>query len=456
MIFSTSLPRFKAFLSYFSAKASDQACCLLLITSFLLPVARRSVAAAAHAILSDCRHAGWLLRWLGGSTAPQAMLHAAQQQLQDAAHDDTKRLHVLAIDSTCHSQQGQHTQNTFSTGNTKKRPVKSDRKQKKYHRKGSHCFVFALLLTPNGLRIPYYLPFYTQGYCQIFGRQHQTQADLAAKLIDSIPVTPGIPVVVVGDTAFEAKQIRAACKRRGWQWVVPLNPERRLVGPKPRPKVRSLYGALRAHDFHKVSFRLDQGDLANLARVSPKRSKSSKHQRNYWVHHRTATILNVGTVAVLFSTQTDPTTTPTGVKVQKVLISNAVTATTQQLLQWYALRWQVELFFKEMKSELGMCAYKLATGPFARAVGWVSLCVVAFCYLEWYRWQQQSAARAKDQPFWQRLRSHDVKAKVRQQVQRSDLETVLHLAETAEGRQQLKDLLDKLCGDQGDNAANAA
>src|SRR4051812_44992891 len=60
------------------------------------------------------------------------------------------------------------------------------------------------------------------------------------------------------------------------------------------------------------------------------------------VHQRTATIHNVGTVAVLFSTQTQPTTG--GVKVQKVLISNALTASTEDLLRWYSLRWQIELF----------------------------------------------------------------------------------------------------------------
>src|SRR5713101_2517940 len=81
MIFSTSLPRFKAFLADFSGKSTDWACCLLFITPFLLPTCRRSVAAAARSILHDVRDAGWLLRWLGGSSAPAALLAAAQNQL---------------------------------------------------------------------------------------------------------------------------------------------------------------------------------------------------------------------------------------------------------------------------------------------------------------------------------------------------------------------------------------
>ncbi len=261
-------------------------------------------------------------------------------------------------------------------------------------------------------------------------------------MIDCLPLAARTPVVVVGDTAFEAKQVRRACARRHWQWVVPLNPERCLAGKQgQRPKVRSLYGQLNAQDFRQVSFRLDQGELAALARVSPKRSQSSKHQRTYWVHHRTATIHNVGEVALLFSTKTDPTASG-GVNVQKALISNAVSATTEQLLAWFALRWQVELFFREMKSDLGMCQYKL--GPFARVVGWVNLSVVSFCYLEWYRWQQQQEATGKDKPFWQRLRTAGLKEKVRQQVQRAELEALLCLAAADDGQQRLRSLLDKM------------
>ena len=43
---------------------------------------------------------------------------------------------------------------------------------------------------------------------------------------------------------------------------------------------------------------------------------------------------------------------------QKVLMSDAKQASAEQLLRRYGLRWQMELFFKEMKSQLGMCQYQ--------------------------------------------------------------------------------------------------
>jgi hypothetical protein len=282
------------------------------------------------------------------------------------------------------------------------------------------------------------------------GRQHLSQASLAARLIDAIALPATSRVVVAGELAFEARQVRQACARRGWSGVSPLNPERRLAGAKPRPKVRSLYEQLAAQDFGKASFRLDQGELAALARVSPKRSQSGKHERTYWVHHRTADILNIGEVALLSSTKDDPTA-PGGPKVQRVLISNAVTASTQELLSWYSLRRQVELFFREMKSESGVCQYEL--GPFRRVVGWVNLRAVAYCYLGWYRLQKEREAAGEDAAYWRRLRTAGLKEQVRLRVRRADREEVLRLARTDEGQQLLKALLDRM-GD--DSAATAA
>src|SRR5665213_3351313 len=154
---------------------------------------------------------------------------------------------------------------------------------------------------PDGTRIPFWLPFYTEEYCKIRGWRHHTQADLAAQLIDSLPLEATIPVVVVGDTAFEAKQIRRSCAKRNYHWIVPLNPERRLAGSKPRPKVLSLCQSLKESDLSEVSFRLDQGESSPMARVSPGRSQSSKHRRVYWAHKRIADVLSVGEVVLLLS-----------------------------------------------------------------------------------------------------------------------------------------------------------
>lgn len=439
MIFATSLPHFKSFLGKAANDCSDFGHVVAFVCCILLPdVARRSVTAAARSVRSDLRDAGNLLRFLGGSNSPAILLAAAQQRLLEKARQQQDRLHLLLLDSTQHGQEGTLTQNTYSCRNTTPRPRNSSRKQKKTQKRSCHCFVFALLLTPCGLRIPYWLPFHTKEYCQLRGWCHQSQADLAARLITDIPLPPAVPLVVVGDTAFEAKQIRKACAARNAHWVVPINPERRLATAKPRPKVLSLSQSLKASDFRRVSFRLDQGELAPMARVSPGRIRSSKHQRVYWVHKRTADVLSVGRVVLLFSNKQDPSQTQ-AVKAQKVLMSDALSASAEELLRWYALRWQVELFFKEMKGQLGMCQYK--TKQFDRVEGWVDLCVLSFCYLEWLRCGQLHKAAKPEKPYWLSARAQTLRGHLRQQVERADIRALLRAANSARGKKRLNDLL---------------
>src|SRR6185312_7922948 len=69
---------------------------------------------------------------------------------------------------------------------------------------------------------------------------HRTQAELGADMIAALGLPDTARVVVLGDTAYEAKCVREACDVRGWTWIVPGNPGRVPAGPKPRPKLRPL------------------------------------------------------------------------------------------------------------------------------------------------------------------------------------------------------------------------
>src|SRR5205823_464866 len=124
-----------------------------------------------------------------------------------------------------------------------------ERQQKPAHRHACHCFVFGLLISPvSGTRLPVVRSYYTRAYCQHQAAHattqrpaptFRTQTDLAADLIRDVRVPTGCPVLVLGDTAFEAKQIRAACRARRFDWITPANPERVLAGRKNRQRLRA-------------------------------------------------------------------------------------------------------------------------------------------------------------------------------------------------------------------------
>jgi hypothetical protein len=89
-------------------------------------------------------------------------------------------------------------------------------------------------------------------------------------MIAELPLPEGANVVVLGDTAFDAKCIREACAKRKYTWVVPLNPERVLAGPKgKRPKVRSLINGLKADQL--VAIRLHAGKGPYVAQAAAPR-----------------------------------------------------------------------------------------------------------------------------------------------------------------------------------------
>ena len=64
-------------------------------------------------------------------------------------------------------------------------------------------------------------------------------------------------------------------------------------------------------------------------------------------------------------------------------MTNDEKLTLRDVIELYQLRWQIELFFKELKSTLGLHHYCFK--KFEKAEIWVTLCLVTFVYLEWIR-----------------------------------------------------------------------
>ena len=109
-----------------------------------------------------------------------------QKLLEQEASDG---LFLFLVDATLNSQAGKKTENTYSTGNRKRRPRKGRRYGKKKHaQKNCHSFTMGLLITPSGIRIPFCKPYYTHEYCKKTGRAHRTTAEAAADLIRELPL----------------------------------------------------------------------------------------------------------------------------------------------------------------------------------------------------------------------------------------------------------------------------
>ncbi len=294
---------------------------------------------------------------------------------------------LFVIDATLCGHAGRKTENTYSTGNRQRRPQKGRRYGKyKHAQKSCHSFTVGLLITPSGVRIPFSKPYYTRDYCKQKGWTHRTTAEAAADLIRQLPLSEGAEVVVLGDTAYDAEVVRDACADRGYSWIFPCNPERVLRGRKgQRPKVRSLLKDWSKWSRQTIRLAPAQGKYAVYRRLSQHRIGPKAKVRTYYVHEERRQVHSVGEVRLVFSTTKTnlKSATPDDVK---ILMTNDVRLSVRDVVGLYAIRWQIEFFFKELKSTLGFHQYQFQ--QFEAVEGWSELALTAFLYLEWYRVEQ--------------------------------------------------------------------
>jgi hypothetical protein len=351
VIFADALPGIKTFLRPARLPAATTGLLVRLVAAFLHHPGRMSATAAAQAVRAQARHRAQIARFLARChwSRDWAVLSAVAGLLL-AQEAPTGGLWAFLLDQTYVGQQGQKTENTFRCGNRQRRPRKGRRYQKrKVARRSCHGFVMGLLLTPSGLRIPCCRCYYTEGHCRDQGQAYRTQPELAAELIRALAVPEGAEVVVLGDTAFEAKAVREACAGRQFHWVVPINPERVLAGDKPRPKVRSLAAGLSAKHFEAVRLVPGQGAYAAQRRAARCRVGPKSKARTFWVHPERRAVHNVGDVRLVFSTNEQPQP-GRAVQVQKVLMSDAVTLAAEAVVRLYDLRWQIEISQSDYRS----------------------------------------------------------------------------------------------------------
>lgn len=444
MILGHAVPLGNAFFALLALPALDIAFAARYLVALLRTGRKLSAERIARARPEQPRHRGNVLRFLRHWPASLS-LDWLEAVFGNALVDEPAEGTWLFIeDQTYCGHQSDRLENAFSTahrGRRQKHARKHRRtKRKQQQQRFCHCFLFGLLLTPSGWRLPVWLPYYTKDYCQTYGKPFRKQMDIAAELIDRLPVPAGARVVVVGDSAFDAEPIHAACRRRQFRYVLSLNGDRRLEQAPPRPQVVSLADAWTADQYQPVRLMPGTGRFVAQRRSAACRVGPHAKARTFYVHEERCAVANLGPVRVVFSTKQD-LRAGRAVRVQKVLVTNDLESPVADIIEIYDLRWQIELLFKELKGRLGLADYRF--GCFRCVEGWVNLCVLGFLYLEWYRRQmlQESADRPQERARWQWQRSHGLCEAVRQDVEWADLQVLLEMAAQPGGLDAVRDLL---------------
>ena len=437
MILPESLPAIKRFCKPVAALTSLVALSRL-IAGFIEHVGRMSASEAAGSIRTAACHRANVIRYLArvGVSRDWCLLQQLAEQLLEM---ESRRLGcwLFIVDQTFTGQSGAKTENTFSRANYRPRPRQSSRKQKRWARRSCQGFVMGLLITPSGYRIPSCRCYYTWEYSQSKGLAYRTQTDWAAELIRQVPIPVGARAYVLGDTAFDAKCIRQACAERGFSWIVPANPERVLAGRKSRRKVRSLVGDLQAKDFEAYELQPGRGEGRQHRRLSRFRLGRKAKTRTYYVHGEQRDVHSVGKALLVFSTKEAPQARQ-ALRVQKILMTNDTQLSATEVVDLYDRRWQIELFFKELKSTLGFARHRFR--QFIKVEGWTQVCLIAFAYLEWRRARalRQRDLSESERRFWESQRTYGGCQAVRQYAEGHDLTKLDNWLRTPTGRRKLR------------------
>jgi len=441
VIVSESAAALKGFLAKSGLGELARAMLLRMVLAFILHRGRMSCSQAAGSVAAEAIHRGELTRFLA---RPRWQKHDWNTPLRRAllAKESKRGKFVFLIDATLVSQSGQKTENTHSTGNRQRRPKKGRRyNQKKIVSKRCHSFTFGLLITPSGMRIPWEIPHYTKEYAAEHQLVHRTTAEAAAEMIRSLPLPADAEVIVIGDTAYDAEVVQRACAERGYIWIMPANPERVYEGSRgQRPKLRSRLKDWTSLSLQTIRLRASTGEYAGYRRLSKWRIGPKQKPRVYYAYQEKLEVRSVGRVQLVFSTTKANLSAATPDDV-KILMTNALHLSVREVIELYSLRWQIELFFKELKSTLGFNQYRFQS--FAAVRAWAEIAIATVLFLEHERAQRLQDRRlsAERRAWWQAQRLHGLCAAFRQECDGRELKYLSARLKTPGGIAKLQRLL---------------
>ena len=313
----------------------------------------------------DSRDKSCISRCFNSSVFPGFLMqkHLYKRLTKEALDiSGAKKLVYVIIDSTAQSKRSKKMENRI------------------IHTKGyisDHFFVMGLLYFPDtNVRIP--LPrrvYRTKRYCQKHGYKYRSQVQLAETMIRYAHLPDDMDVIIIFDSYFPSEGVIKAIRNKGYHFVCSAKNNRVDVDTG-----KQLKAICQEH--------ISSGRLKNRIqiRVSSKRSgyshvSAQKYEtRTFITYTEKLSISKMGDVQVVFSRKESDVS---DLKYMRYILTDMLDMNTCDILTVYSYRWQIELYFKELKSYLGLGHYQMLS--FRAIVRHVDCVIMAFMYLEHLR-----------------------------------------------------------------------
>jgi hypothetical protein len=413
----------------------------ILLHGLLLATRRRTLQALGQATLLHWLCAGSVCRWLARLRFPVEGWHehACRRLLAAAAKLDGDGAWVLILDGTDTKRGG-----LAKVQNTRRYGKKPKAKKGGRPTTRTHTFLLGLLLLPCGIRLP--LPrksWYTRAYAKNQGLAYRTQVQLAEELLAWLGplLRPGADLVVLADSLFDGQRLFAACRERGWTFITKLKTNRTFADA-PKARVVAYGKSLAEEKFRRC--RLCRGKEATAAyrRQQPRRPRAHE-QRAYDYHSECRQVSTIAEVQVVYSWKT-PAYAPQPRFDRRhfaALATNNLKLSPREVIEYYELRWQIEVLFRELKGQLGLQDYQGT--QFSSYERYVTLALLGYLVLEYQRLRgiRGQAKREEPRGGWKAARTAVLLQQVRREAQGADVRWIEQHLGTASGRRQIRKAL---------------
>jgi hypothetical protein len=332
------------------------------VYSLTLQMKRHTFRAAADiAKLDESRFSAFLNSLVAPEISRHILNRAARRRLSKAKRIEGR--YVFIIDSTIIGRRGREVENA----------------QKYHHGSGfanGHKFVNFVLLTPSGIIPIESLPVYTKKYCRENAITYRSEIEIVEDWLLSIKDSTVLPsgclkkALFLLDAGFDAKVIQRGILALGSDFLMALKCSRTVNGKQV-----------------KELFRTHRRWLPwNTIRLHVGSGTKKKKRRTFSI--RTATKSNlkgVGPVTVVCSK-----TKSRAKKSTKFLVTSDSNLTGRQIVVWYARRWAIETWHRDMKQNYGFIDCKCAR--FSAIEAHVNLALAAYLLAKEKSTKQQTIA----------------------------------------------------------------
>jgi hypothetical protein len=246
-------------------------------------------------------------------------------------------------------------------------------------------------------------------------------------MIAEAPVPQDAEVIVLYDSAFDCDKVHRACKKRGFYEVFPIEAGRVEAKENSQHSLRAdckpvVAGTLDWDEKEFTTIELDQENegFAEFRRRHVDNLRAKKTYRKYVAAGRHLSVSKLGACLVVASFKENPKIEllagqsdrwqahraeqvarrkHKGDKKKpsrwygKVLACTVPWASVREAIELYEVRWQIELFFRELKSRLQFGCYVLMN--FKSVERYVDMLMMGFLYLERLRLDELRRQRSR-------------------------------------------------------------